>query len=227
MLLKTGAVALFATVAMAATTPAAQAATYLSVGPNSLCGAGGCFSASKTFTQTYSASGLVSGLNLDRSLLGENQNLAVKISFYDSAGNKVGDWGAFVVAGLSGQVVTLGGQSFKWDASQGDLTLRLDLVKPDKGAGGGGFAGSGFGGGGGGGGGLDDGGITGPGVGGDAPRGLGGLEGPPLGLPSPPPPDPPSVAAVVAEPASWALMIMGFGAAGALIRRERRHFRYG
>jgi hypothetical protein len=227
MLFKTGAVALFATAALAVGAPSASAATFLSVGPNALCASGGCFSATKTFTQTFSAAGgsySISALNLDRSVLGANQDLAVKVSFYTADGQQISNWGSYVIAGLNGQVVTLGGQDFNWDASKGDLVVRLDLVKPDKGGGGGGGGGfasfasaPSFG----------DGDMSPPGNAFGVQRGLGGTDGIPPGILRADPPSNPVFAVTVPEPASWALMIVGFGAAGTLIRRERRHPRFG
>jgi hypothetical protein len=233
MLFKTGAVALFGTVALAAAAPPAHAASYLSLAPNAFCASGGCFGATKTFVQSFSSpSGAISALSLDRSILGADQDYAVKISFYSASGDKVGDWGSWVIAGLHGDAVTISGQTINWDASQGDLVVRLDLQKPDK-------NGGGFGGGGGGGApasassftsssiGFGDGGMNPPGEANGIERGLGGTDGIPPGILQVDPPKNPVFASAVPEPLSWSLMIMGFGAAGALIRRERRHHRYG
>jgi hypothetical protein len=233
MLFKTGAIALFATAALAAAAPPAKAASFLSVGPNALCGSAGCFGANKSFTQTISAPGgtfNIAGLNLDRSVLGQFQNQAVRISFYTSDGQEVGNWGAYVIAGLNGQVVTLGGQSFDWDASKGDLLVRFDLVNANKGgAGGGGFASApAFGGGGSfASAASSDGTMTPPGNAFGIQRGLGGVDGVPPGIVNANPPNNPVFAAVVPEPASWVLMIAGFGAAGLILRRERRNLRFG
>ncbi|MBW8813040.1 MAG: PEPxxWA-CTERM sorting domain-containing protein [Caulobacterales bacterium] len=57
-------------------------------------------------------------------------------------------------------------------------------------------------------------------------RGLGGTDGIPPGILRVDPPKNP-VFAPIPEPVSWSLMIVGFGAAGALVRRERRHLRFG
>ncbi|MDZ4373700.1 MAG: hypothetical protein U1C74_20080, partial [Phenylobacterium sp.] len=121
---------------MAAVASSAQGATYLSVGPDSLCSAGGCLSeARRSFTQSFSAGQGVTGisaLSLDRSVLGDMQHHAVRVSFELADGTTV-DWGKFTVAVLGGNVVTLGGQAFAWNSAMGDLKVRLDLILPEKG----------------------------------------------------------------------------------------------
>lgn len=236
-MLKLRAYALATAAVLALAAPSARAASFLQAGPNALCAGGGCFGTANSFRQTWSAadrSGQMSigSFMLDRSILGANQDMLFKVSFRLADGTKVGDWGSFMIAGLGGQVVRLAGQAFTWDASMGDLILHLDLVVPDKGGGGGFFAG----GGGGGGGGLSS---VGGGFGGSSmtvaaespafsPSELmpmndilmgaphGGRGG--LGF------DP---AVSAPEPSSWALMLLGFGAAGAMLRVRRRTLRYG
>ena len=61
------------------------------------------------------------------------------------------------------------------------------------------------------------GGIFAPGGGGTLPGG--GPGGPPQ---QPPPPGPPQTPPAVPEPASWAMMILGFGLIGLTTRRQRR-----
>lgn len=225
MLNKTAAMALIAAAGFAwgASPGVTHAATVLNVSPGALCGQTGCFSASTRYTQHYSASGTVGALALDRSVLGVDQSRVVKISFYDAAGNKVGDWGGYSIGGLAGDVVTIGGPAFDWDASRGDLILRLDVVRPGEG---GASGGGGFGGGGGFAGGkagiVSDLGDDSPGTS-DIPRGFGGLDaGPPdFSHDVPPPPLSRPALAAIPEPASWAMMIAGFGAAGSLLRRRR------
>ena len=201
-----------------------------------MCGAGGCFAAGSTFRQTWSASdraGPVSigALLLDRGVLGANQDMLFKVSFRLADGTKVGDWGTFMIAGLGGEEVRLGGQAFTWDTSQGDLILQLELMVPDKG-GAGGF----FGGGGGGGGAFAS--IGGGGFGGSS---MSVAENPPFSLSGTMPMNDvltglphggrnilgfdPAIA--VPEPSAWALMVLGFGSAGALLRTRRRTLRYG
>ncbi|WP_421937928.1 PEPxxWA-CTERM sorting domain-containing protein [Phenylobacterium sp.] len=222
---RSGAIALLAATAFAAAAPVtAQAATFLTVGASSLCGPAGCFAgAKKSYTQTFSASQRagtfdVSQLQVAKSVTaGAVDHTAVRVTFILADGTEV-SWGKFSLAALGGDVVTLGGQAVAWNAAAGDLTVRLDLVVPEKpGAGGGGF---GFGGGGGGGGwaaggggaDVDGGGFT------DI------VQGRPLIKPAI---NQPSVAAIP-EPGAWALMILGFGAAGAMLRRRTAyHLRYG
>lgn len=220
---RSGAIGLLAVTALAAGAPsAANAATFLTVGASSLCGPGGCFAGDKkSYTQTFSASQRagsfdVSRIQVDKSVTaGAMTHNAVKVTFVLADGTEV-SWGKFSLEALGGDVVTLGGQPVAWNAAAGDLTVRLDLVVPEKpGAGGGG--GFGFGGGGwaAGGGAADV----------DAGGGFTDIvQGRPLIKPSI---NQPSVAAIP-EPGAWALMIVGFGAAGAMLRRRKvHHLRYG
>jgi hypothetical protein len=220
----TRALALIAAVAaISGGASSAQAAAWLTVGPNDLCGSDGCFGNSKTFTQTFSAAGRsgvvdVGSLAIFRDVMGGMSN-AVKVSFQLADGTEV-SWGKFTLAALGGKVVTVGGREIAWDTALGDLTVKLDLVVPDKGGVGGG---GGFGGGGssvdyyGGGGGLGGGVAAGGGVPFDIAPG-GPLVRPAL---------PPQSLIAVPEPGAWALMILGFGAAGAMLRRGRTyHLRY-
>lgn len=221
------ALAFLSAAAVSAAAPAAQAATILSLGPDALCDPSGCFSDKvRALTRTFRASDFqgstsIAALALDRSVLGAMERYAVRITFEDAAGNTVGNWGAWTVAVLGGQIVTLGGQPLAWDASMGDLTLKLELLVRDRQlgggenwfmAGGGPAAFGGDGGGGGGGGAIPDGGAI------ASPPSL------PISVPLPPD-DPvsanlPQVLAVP-EPASWALMLLGFMGAGTMLRRRR------
>ncbi|WP_293903924.1 PEPxxWA-CTERM sorting domain-containing protein [Phenylobacterium sp.] len=221
-MLRLGAIALAAAVVTAA--PAAQAATYLAAGLSGLCSASGCFAGQQTTYRQVFSSGRFSGaldianLALDRSILGASQDRLFKVSFQLADGTTVGDWGSFMIAGLGGQVVTLGGKAFTWDTSKGDLVMTLALVVPQ--TGGGGFGGDGFGGGG-----------QPAAFGDDAVAMIGGLGARPgvdpyrhldadeiTGLMT--------GVTLVPEPAAWALMLGGFGAAGAVLR-NRRKIRYG
>jgi len=216
-MLKTGALALSAVAmaGMAAVAVPAHAAIFLTA-PNGMCsGATGCFGDASTYRQTFSASSLngpvdIRTLGLDRSVLGALQDKVVKISFKTASGVTVSDWGGYVIAGLSGDTVSLVGQDFTWTPDQGDLVLQLDLVVPRHG---------GSGGGGGGGGGLNFGGSpTSGGLPGivDQGAGAGAAAGPPSIS------DPPGVVSVAPEPAAWAMMLLGLGTAGGLLRRARR-----
>jgi hypothetical protein len=223
---RTRALALLAAVATISggAVSSAQAASWLSVGPTDLCGSAGCFGSSKTFTKTFSAanrSGVVdiASLSVFRDIMGSSTN-AVKVSFVMADGTEV-SWGKFTLAALGGDVVTLAGQKVAWNTSLGDLTVKLDLIVPDKGGmgggGGGGLGGSlgSFGGGGGGGLAFEAG-------GGGYPYDI--VKGGPLVRPALPPV--PVIA--VPEPGAWALMILGFGAAGTMLRRRKGyHFKFG
>lgn len=213
---RTGALALLSAVAISAAATSSQAATYLTVGPNSLCGSEGCFAGkSRTYTQTFSAAeraGVVDvgSFALARDVVGSMSNFAVKVTFQLADGTEV-TWGKYTVAALGGdKFVTIGGEKLDWDTALGDLKVRLDLIIPEKGgAGGGGFFGGGAGMGGGGGGGS---------IAGDLPLGDIVTSGP-LIRPS----LPPQPVIAVPEPSAWALMIVGFGAAGTLLRRRRAY----
>ncbi|MBL8771216.1 MAG: PEP-CTERM sorting domain-containing protein [Phenylobacterium sp.] len=188
---------------------------------SNLCGEGGCFSdTTRVLSRTWSASEFqgplsISSLSIDKAMLGSMQDYAVRVSFVDGAGKTVANWGSYTLAVLSGDVVTLGGETVNWNTADGDLTLKLELLIPDKGgAGGGGFGGfGGFGGGGF---------ATAPAFGGgDGPAGLGRLTSPQL-----PPPAlqnmPALISAAVPEPGAWALMLIGFMGAGHALRSRRR-----
>jgi len=223
---RSGALALIAATAFCVALPSsATAATYLTVGASSLCGGEGCFvGGKKSFTQTFSAAERggsvidVSQLQVFKDIVGSIEHTAVKVTFVLADGTEV-SWGKFSVLSLGGQVVTLGGEAVNWNTSLGDLTVRLDLIVPDKnGIGGGGFGGGG-------------GGFGGGYVAGGGPASIGGesfdiVHGGPLVRPSLP--TSPNAIGPIPEPGAWALMILGFGAAGAMLRRSRSHYpRYG
>lgn len=230
-----GALALFtaaAALTSAAVSSPASAATYLTVGPSSLCGESGCFAGQKkVFTQTFSAAERGSGpidissLSLFRSVLGANANKAVKVTFVLADGTEV-TWGRWTVGVMrGGETVSIGGEALSWDPTLGDLTVRLELYDPGKDGARGGGGGWGFGGGGGGGDSLGGGGL-GPPVLANLPAELplGGLD---LTGPLVRPSLPPQPIIAVPEPGAWALMILGFGAAGAMLRRQRKAYHPG
>lgn len=217
---RSGATALFAAAAFCVAAPSSvQAATFLSVGASSLCGPEGCFAGGKkTYTKTFSGAGRqgvldVSRLMVAKDIVGSVEHTALKVTFVLADGTEV-TWGKFSLNALGGDVVALGGQALAWNTAAGDLTVRFDLIVPEKGGAGGGF----FSGGGGGGGAF---------AGGDN-----GLDFE-LGRPMARLPSPNGVLGIavtaVPEPATWSMMILGFGAAGALLRRGNRlrHLKYG
>ena len=191
----------------------AQATTMLSAQAGSLCGPGGCFSdKTTTFRQTFAASQFggpaeIGALALQRGILGAMEATAFKVTFELADGTTVADWGHYTIAVLGGETVMLDGGAFTWDTARGDLILKLDLVVPDKGGGGGGFGG-GFGGGG-------------SGSAFALPLPTGSDLAQQL-LPSDNPVAQFVAAAAVPEPATWGLMIAGFGGAGVMLRRRAK-----
>lgn len=221
---RSGASALIAAAAICAAVPSAgQAATFLSVQASSLCGADGCFAGGKkTYTQTFSGAAQagssvvnISHLQVAKDIVGSVEHTAVRVTFVLADGTEV-TWGKYSLNALGGDIVTLGGQALAWNTAVGDLTVRLDLILPEKGGAGGGF----FGGGGGGGGGFEAAGAP-----SSADLGL-GME---MGRPMARLPDEAFAISAVPEPATWAMMILGFGAAGAALRRRNglHHLKYG
>lgn len=177
----------------------ANAATVLDVAWNTGCGKASCFDDKGVFTQTFSSGAFqgpvtVGQLLMDRGVLGALDGETFRISFQLN-GEELGAWGKFNVSGLAGDELSFGGETFTWNPEDGDLVLVVEIVAPPKpGAGGGFFAA--------------------------------------LGAPAPEQPDergdeeqPPveggRQVAVVPEPGAWALMITGFGFAGAMMRRRR------
>jgi len=98
----------------------ATAATILSLDSASLCGKAGCFAEKTTFQTSFSGPMSISGLAIDKSMLGSLANYAVKIRFMTKDGTVVGDWGAYTLAVLGGDVVTIGGKPVDWNGAAGD-----------------------------------------------------------------------------------------------------------
>jgi hypothetical protein len=212
--------AVFAVGAFALGSPAAQAAIFMPATLQATCLAA-CFDKGHAYQQTFAASSFsgrvsIGAFSFDRALLGQDHQTSVfHVTFWTADGREVGDFGHYMVGSLAGEVLTLHGQSFVFDPSLGNLTMKIELDGSGSDAGGGGFAG----------------GSAGPGVTSDpgaAPAGdfipLGvvnnsGLGFTPPGLIDNPGPQAPASAAP--EPAAWALMILGFAGAGAILRRRR------
>ncbi|MFZ5721626.1 MAG: PEPxxWA-CTERM sorting domain-containing protein [Pseudomonadota bacterium] len=180
---------------------AAQAATTLSVGADG-CGKSTCFNDNGVFSQSWSAKDFsgpvtIGQLLLDRGVLGSLDGSTFQLSFALN-GETLGTWGQYTMAGIGGDWLTFGGENFVWNPEDGDLVLILSIIPPPKpGAGGGFFASSSLQAG------FED---QGPG----SPRDLlPDLDGGRLTAPIP-------------EPGAWALMITGFGLAGAAFRQRRR-----
>lgn len=195
--------------ALAGAAVPASAASVLNVAWGEGCGATNCFNDGR-YTHTWNA-GNASGpidigqLLLDRGILGDLDGQIFRLSFQLN-GEELGSWGSYMMAGIGGDELNFSGQNFTWNPEDGDLVLVLEIVPPARpglGGGGGSFfvpggpfiAGLQS---------LEDG----PGDGEQGSFETGGQDngvGP----------------AAVPEPAAWALMIGGFGLAGATLRRRR------
>jgi hypothetical protein len=184
----------------------AQAATVLDVSWNSGCGKSTCFNEQGVFKQSWSSKDAagpmtVGKLLLDRGVLGSLDGETFRLSFQVD-GKEIGTWGSFTMGGIGGDELQFNGEAFTWNPEDGELTLVLEIFKPKPGMGGG------------------------PAFSAPAGRTGSNAETPPQG--DPPPNDGGVVfdaipgAAVVPEPATWALMIGGFGLAGAMLRRNTR-----
>lgn len=212
--------AIAAAVLMLAATPAA-AVTVLAAAPSAACeGEGGCMMGANTYVRTISAADFAGGQNIaslvfDRSILEGREGAMFRITFWVGGEEMVGNFGSFVISGLAGDDLVLSGDDFWYDPAWGDLMIRVDIASDASGAGlpplpglgapggdegDGSFASAFL---------LDD--EFDPGS--QNQEGEGGNGPPPL----------PNLVSPAPEPSAWALMIMGFGAAGALIRRRRPH----
>ena len=197
--------------ALAAAAAPAGAATTINADWDASCGRSTCF-VDGTYKHTWSASDApgpitIGRLLLDRAILGELDGRVFRLSFQID-GQEVGTWGKFMMSEIGGDELNFWGENFTWNPADGDLTLVLEIDWDA--ARGGGFgrrapASAG------------DGGGDGSAGGGDG--GSGGDPGLPGGGDDPP--TVPSSVAPVPEPGAWALMITGFGMAGAVARRRR------
>lgn len=188
-------------VAAALAGPAA-AVTTLDVARDEGCGKSTCFNAEGVFTKTWTAADAsgpmtIGRLLLDRGVLGNFDNKTFRLSFTLN-GEELGTWGSFTMGGVQGDELLFNGQAFTWNPEDGDLVLVLALTPPPK-TGAGGFASIAS---------FDDGPQT------DDPPGQKSIDLPP--------PSRDQVPAAVPEPSAWALMIAGFGLAGATLRRRPR-----
>lgn len=191
-----------------ATAAPASAATVLSAGWTEGCGKTTCFGANGSFSKTWSAADAagpitVGQLKLDRNVLGALDSKTFRIAFRLN-GQELGTWGNFTMGGIAGDELFFRGANFTWNPEDGDLELVLELTPPPE-PGVGGFRFSALG---------NEGpqdlppGSTTQQPGGQEP-GRGPLPGPIPG------------AGAVPEPSTWALMIGGFGLAGAALRSRR------
>lgn len=197
----TGLVALAAAAALAG--PAA-AVTTLDVSWNEGCGKSTCFNEAGVFTKTWTAADAsgpmtIGQLLLDRGVLGDLDAKTFRLSFTLN-GEELGTWGSFTMGGIAGDELLFNGKAFTWNPEDGDLVLVLALTPPPKaGAGGGFFSAANF----------------------DAGPETDDEPGQNIIAPPGPPPEQ-AITAPVPEPSAWALMISGFGLAGAALRRKPR-----
>jgi hypothetical protein len=184
--------------AMLSASPVA-AATVLDVDHSEGCGKTTCFNDKGVFTQTWSAKDAsgpmtIGQILLARGVLGSLDGSTFRLSF-TLDGEEIGSWGSFTMGGIAGDELTFTGENFTWNPDDGDLMLVLEIVKPKTGPGGGFF-------------------VSTP------------------GDPAPPAPEQEDdgfemdaitvdVTSAAPEPAAWALMITGFGVAGASLRHRR------
>jgi hypothetical protein len=178
-------------------------ATALDVARNTSCGKATCFDDKGVFTQTFSADAFhgpvtIGQLLLDRGVLGALDGQTFRISFQLN-GAELGTWGKYNMGGIGGEELSFAGQTFTWNPEAGDLVLLLEIVQPPKaGAGGGGFFAA----------------LGAPGEGEQGPPDDGQRGGDFGGVET-------EAVTAVPEPGAWALMITGFGLAGAMVRRRR------
>lgn len=194
-----------AAVALATAAPAV-AATTLNVDWSDGCGKSTCFDDRGVYSRTWSASEFsgpisIRQLLMQRVVLGALDGATFRISF-ELGGEELGSWGHYNMAGIGGDLLTFSGEGVVWNPADGDLVLILVIDPPLKSGGGGLFAQAA----------PEDGPFDPPAepgdFGGDLPPPGAGLRGATPG-------------AAVPEPGVWALMIMGFGLAGAALRRRR------
>jgi len=203
-----------AAASLAAAAPAG-AAQVLNVDWNSGCGKTTCFDDNGAYRQSWSShefSGPVTigQILMQRGVLGALDGKTFTISF-SLNGVDLGTWGHYNMGGIGGDELNFWGQDFTWNPEDGDLVLTL-LIDPPPKPGGGGFSRSELT--------EDDGGDQ--GGGGDG--GGGGAGGSAGSIVDQIPPDNSQndvLPSAVPEPAAWALMIGGFGLAGATLRRRR------
>jgi hypothetical protein len=206
--------------AFAASAAPAQAASVISAGWTDACGKSNCFDAKGAFTKSWSAADAsgpmtIGKLMLARSVLGDLDGQTFRLSFRLN-GQELGTWGSYTMGGIQGDELGFQGTDFTWNPEDGDLELVLEIVRPAEGGAGGGFSA------------FRSSNTETPGEETGGPQGGPQEEQNPPGNGVPqeqeepfPLPGGRPVAGVVPEPSTWALMIGGFGLAGAAARRKR------
>lgn len=182
-----------------AASPAAAATVF--AGTNDGCSKTTCFNESGVFKQTWSASGLtgpttIGQLLLARGVLGALDSSTFRLSFTLN-GREVGAWGSYLMAGIGGDELSFSGEAFVWNPEDGDLTLVLEIVQPKPGSGLFVAARS-----------QPDDGNPQPDIFDEGPANIGDIGN--------------AAVSAAPEPGTWALMIGGFGLAGAALRRRHR-----
>ena len=188
----------------------ASAATVLSAGWSEGCGKTNCFDAKGAYTKSWSAADVggpitIGQLLLDRGVLGDLDSKTFRLSFRLN-GEELGTWGNYTMGGIVGDELSFQGANFTWNPEDGELELVLELVPPPiPGITGARFAS-----------------ILPEGDGGPrGPQGQQGEQGGQGGALIPPVQQPGSHVSPAPEPATWALLIGGFGLTGAAVRRRR------
>lgn len=182
-----------------AASPAAAATVF--AGTNDGCSKTTCFNENGVFKQTWSASGLtgpttIGQLLLARGVLGVLDSSTFRLSFTLN-GREVGTWGSYLMAGIGGDELSFSGEAFVWNPEDGDLTLVLEIVQPKVGSGLFVAARS-----------QPDDGNPQPDIFDESPANIGDIGN--------------AAVSAAPEPGTWALMIGGFGLAGAALRRRNR-----
>ena len=193
----------------------AGASVFLQGGKDIACNAYSC----SGVASAPSGGGWIDSLSFDRSLLGDLKNAMVHITFWNAQGEMVGDLGNYLLGVLAGDQLTLKGTGFDL-TGLGPLTFKIEKVSMGGGGSGGfgGFGGAPLS--------FSAPSFSAPSV--SAPSfaaapslSVGSIagfssftDGGPVRLVA-------TVVTAVPEPASWAMMLLGFAGAGAVLRRRR------